>query len=154
MVRYRKAEDSNLVKCIAVSLDGSFIAFRMIVLPSASRSGGPRFWLLGQLDPDDKDTTLPRNVRIYSPNDTASQLERLESSAMQLWETTFSRPRIIFVMKMSLQRISCVIITCIRMESHMWFTSAFVHSCESWRNPNGILNWMLSKLKLDATLHI
>lgn len=77
-------EVSNLVKCDSVSLDGSFRAFRMIVLPSASRSGGPRFGLLGQLDPDDKDTTLLRKVRIYSPNDTASHTKRLESLAMQL----------------------------------------------------------------------
>jgi hypothetical protein len=73
MVRYREIEDSNLVKCDAVSLVGSFRSFRTIVLPSASRSGGPRFGLLGQLDPDDKDTTFLRNVRIDLPNDTASQ---------------------------------------------------------------------------------
>jgi len=43
----------------------------MIVLPSASRSGGPRLGLLGQLDPDDKNTRALQIVRIYLPNDTA-----------------------------------------------------------------------------------
>lgn len=135
-------------------LDESFRAFRIIVLPSASRSSGPRFGVLGELGPDDKDTTLLRNVRIYSPNDTASQLKRPESSAMKLWETKFSLPKIIFVMGMSLQKSfmrNNYLHTCgeyVRTVA----CGTFIHSCGSWRNPLGNFCQINSQpsFKLDA----
>jgi len=38
-------------------------------------------FLLRLLDPEDDGATVPRNVRNYTPNDTAPHPSRLESSA-------------------------------------------------------------------------
>jgi hypothetical protein len=88
----RMVEDSNLVRCDAMSLDESFTAFRRIVLPSSSRPSGPRFRLFGLLDPEDKGATIFRNDRHYTPNDTESHLKR-PSLQQRSYENLRSRIR-------------------------------------------------------------
>jgi hypothetical protein len=56
--------------------------FRRIVVPSYSGSDITVF--LGLADPEDEATTILRNIRNYSPSDTASYPRRLESSEMLL----------------------------------------------------------------------
>jgi hypothetical protein len=77
---YILVDRENQVKIQAVwharIVDGRVVAFSF----AFSESNNPSGFLLGQLDPENRDTVIDRNVGKYSPNEKPSHKRRLVSN--------------------------------------------------------------------------